>query len=457
MAKWLSQIVQVGLPINSFKTGRRDRRGLRASRSRSATRSSCASRSASSAASRRGTTRCTRSPPRSPPRWPPAARSCSSRARSPRVDAFVLAEVIDEVGPAGRRVQPGVRHRPGRSARRIAAHPDVDMVSFTGSTRAGKRVAAARRRDGQEGRPRARRQVGQRAARRPRRRRLRQGRQGRRRQGLPQLGPDLLGADPHARAARPPRTRPRRSPRPPSPRSRSATRSPRASTSARSPRPPSATGCRATSRRASTRAPTLVAGGLGAPDGLDTGFYVQPDRLLRRHAGHDDRPGGDLRPGAVDPAVRRRGGRRRASPTTSSTASPAACGRATRTTPSAVARRLRTGQVEVNGGAFNPNAPFGGYKQSGIGREYGAPRLRGVPGDQEPPALSCDRRSRFGPDPGRPCDRDPDRNAFGLRSWPPRRPSPPWRRTGRRAGAAGARGGRRRRRWRTTITPAQIQ
>ena len=37
----------------------------------------------------------------------------------------------------------------------------------------------------------------------------------------------------------------------------------------------------------------------------------------------------------------------------------------------AVARRIRTGQVEVNGGAFNPNAPFGGYKQSGIGREYG--------------------------------------------------------------------------------------
>jgi acyl-CoA reductase-like NAD-dependent aldehyde dehydrogenase len=37
----------------------------------------------------------------------------------------------------------------------------------------------------------------------------------------------------------------------------------------------------------------------------------------------------------------------------------------------AVAKRLRTGQVEVNGGAFNPNAPFGGYKQSGVGREYG--------------------------------------------------------------------------------------
>jgi betaine-aldehyde dehydrogenase len=36
-----------------------------------------------------------------------------------------------------------------------------------------------------------------------------------------------------------------------------------------------------------------------------------------------------------------------------------------------VAKRLRTGQVEINGGAFNPAAPFGGYKQSGIGREAG--------------------------------------------------------------------------------------
>jgi aldehyde dehydrogenase (NAD+) len=36
-----------------------------------------------------------------------------------------------------------------------------------------------------------------------------------------------------------------------------------------------------------------------------------------------------------------------------------------------VARQIRTGQVEINGGAFNPDAPFGGYKQSGVGREYG--------------------------------------------------------------------------------------
>jgi betaine-aldehyde dehydrogenase len=36
-----------------------------------------------------------------------------------------------------------------------------------------------------------------------------------------------------------------------------------------------------------------------------------------------------------------------------------------------VARRLRSGQVDVNGGAFNFHAPFGGYKQSGHGREFG--------------------------------------------------------------------------------------
>ena len=40
-----------------------------------------------------------------------------------------------------------------------------------------------------------------------------------------------------------------------------------------------------------------------------------------------------------------------------------------------VARRLRTGQVDINGGAFNQLAPFGGYKQSGNGRENGKPGL----------------------------------------------------------------------------------
>jgi aldehyde dehydrogenase (NAD+) len=36
-----------------------------------------------------------------------------------------------------------------------------------------------------------------------------------------------------------------------------------------------------------------------------------------------------------------------------------------------IAARIRAGQIEINGGGFNPNAPFGGYKQSGVGREMG--------------------------------------------------------------------------------------
>jgi aldehyde dehydrogenase (NAD+) len=36
-----------------------------------------------------------------------------------------------------------------------------------------------------------------------------------------------------------------------------------------------------------------------------------------------------------------------------------------------VARRIRTGQIDINGGPYNPRAPFGGFKQSGNGRESG--------------------------------------------------------------------------------------
>jgi acyl-CoA reductase-like NAD-dependent aldehyde dehydrogenase len=38
----------------------------------------------------------------------------------------------------------------------------------------------------------------------------------------------------------------------------------------------------------------------------------------------------------------------------------------------ALARRLRAGQVDINGAPFNPAAPFGGFGMSGVGRENGA-------------------------------------------------------------------------------------
>ena len=74
------------------------------------------------------------------------------------LNAFILAEVVQAVGPAPGRLQPRQRLRPvvGEA---LAAHPEVDMVSFTGSTRAGRRVSRARRADDQARAARARRQV----------------------------------------------------------------------------------------------------------------------------------------------------------------------------------------------------------------------------------------------------------------------------------------------------------
>ena len=56
------------------------------------------------------------------------------------LNAFILADIVDEVGlPAGVfNLVSGTGPVVGEA---IATHPDVDMVSFTGSTRAGKRVS----------------------------------------------------------------------------------------------------------------------------------------------------------------------------------------------------------------------------------------------------------------------------------------------------------------------------
>ena len=52
----------------------------------------------------------------------------------------------------------------------------------------------------------------------------------------------------------------------------------------------------------------LVCGG-GRPEGLENGFFVQPTVFRRRRQQDDDRPGGDLRAGAVHHPLRHRGGR----------------------------------------------------------------------------------------------------------------------------------------------------
>ena len=45
-------------------------------------------------------------------------------------------------------------------------------------------------------------------------------------------------------------------------------------------------------------------------------------------------------------------------------------------TATGVARRLRTGAVNVNASVFSAYAPGGGYKQSGLGRERGPEGIR---------------------------------------------------------------------------------
>ena len=100
-------------------------------------------------------------------------------------------------------------------------------------------------------------------------------------------------------------------------------------------------------------------------------------RLLRRahtdhrHQRHDRGPGGDLRPGGGGHPLRRRGRgdrhrqrlRRSASTTTCSPATPPRAFR--------VAKQLRAGHVGINTAQRNMDAPFGGFKMSGIGRDGG--------------------------------------------------------------------------------------
>ena len=116
---------------------------------------------------------------------------------------------------------------------------------------------------------------------------------------------------------------------------------------------------------------TLVTGGAESPDGLDTGYFVEPtvfssvsrDMTIAR----EEIFGPVL---VIIPYDSEEEAVEIANDTEYGLAGGVWSGDPERA--KAVARRLRTGQVEVNGGGFNPMAPFGGYKQSGNGREFGA-------------------------------------------------------------------------------------
>jgi aldehyde dehydrogenase (NAD+) len=123
-----------------------------------------------------------------------------------------------------------------------------------------------------------------------------------------------------------------------------------------------------------TEGARMVVGGPQAPAGLDHGYFVQPTVFA------DVRPGMTIAQEEIfgpvlsvlgyaseDEAVQIANGTRYGLA--------ASVWSADQDHAVSVARKLRAGQVEVNGGAFNVAAPFGGFGQSGYGRELGVAGL----------------------------------------------------------------------------------
>jgi aldehyde dehydrogenase (NAD+) len=115
---------------------------------------------------------------------------------------------------------------------------------------------------------------------------------------------------------------------------------------------------------------TLVAGGTGKPEGLDKGYFVKPTVFTNvdnsMTIAREEIFGPVL---AIIPYDDEDEAIRIANDTPyglSGCVSSASLDRARR-----VAARMRTGMVHINGAQLDSMAPFGGYKQSGNGREWG--------------------------------------------------------------------------------------
>jgi aldehyde dehydrogenase (NAD+) len=114
----------------------------------------------------------------------------------------------------------------------------------------------------------------------------------------------------------------------------------------------------------------LVLGGAEAPAGFDRGYYVQPtifaDVTKDMTIAQEEIFGPVL---SIMPYDSEEEALEIANSTIYGLAGGVWSGDAEKA--KAFARRMQAGQVDVNGGSFNAMAPFGGYKQSGLGREFG--------------------------------------------------------------------------------------
>jgi acyl-CoA reductase-like NAD-dependent aldehyde dehydrogenase len=369
MPKWLSQMVQAGLPINSFNTA-------------------AALADSYKYEETVGNSLVVREPvgvvgcitPWNYPLHQIAAKVAYAMAAGCTVvlkpseiaplDAYILAEVINDVGlPAG--VFNLVSGTGAEVGAAISKHPDIDMVSFTGSTRAGKLIAEAAAGtlkrvalelggksanillddlDDEGFEKYVRDGVGKAY--------LNQGQTctALTRMLVPQSRMDKaaeIAADEVATKFQP--------------------KDPFADFAMMGPLSSQAQVERVTGyiRKGIEEGATLVIGGPDKPEGVnENGFFVQPtvfanvknDMTIAQEEifgpvlsiiGYEDEE--DAIRIANDSIYGLSGGVQGAD-----------AERAKK-----VARRIRTGQIEVNGGAFNPVAPFGGFKNSGYGREYG--------------------------------------------------------------------------------------
>ena len=281
------------------------------------------------------------------------------------LDAFIIAEVIDSAGlPAGVfNLVTGTGPVVGEA---IARHPDVDMVSFTGSTRAGKRVTEL----GAETVKRVHLELGGKSAnvilddadldavvpggvtfgcy-------LNSGQtcSALTRMLVPRDKQDEVVAIAKATADG----------LKVGPGSSDATLGPLVSATQRDR-------VRGYIQKGIDEGATLVTGGVEPPEGLDKGYFVQPtifsDVTTDMTIAQEEIFGPVL---VIMPYDDEDDAVRIANATIYGLAGGVQSGDIERA--KAFARKMRTGQVEINGGGFNIQAPFGGYKQSGNGRELG--------------------------------------------------------------------------------------
>ena len=367
MAKWLSQIVQVGLPINSFNAA-------------------AAMAESYQFEETVGNSLIVREPigvvgcitPWNYPLHQIAAKVAYAMAAGctvvlkpsevAPVDAFILADIIDEIGlPAGVfNLVSGLGPVVGEA---IAGHPDVEMVSFTGSTRAGKRVAQL----GAETVKKIALELGGKSA---------------------NVLLEDLDTDGFAKAVADgvqkaflnsgqtcsaltrmlvPADRLQEAEEVAAAAVAKVTvgdtftegihLGPLASAAQRDR-------VQGYIQKGIDEGAEVVAGGLGAPDGLGTGFYVRPTVFSNvkpdMTIAQEEIFGPVL---SILPYEDEEDAVAIANGVVYGLAGGVWSGDADHA--KAVARKLRTGQVEINGGAYNPLAPFGGYKQSGHGRENG--------------------------------------------------------------------------------------